>query len=489
MKLTPEQMKKLELLKLQKEYREKLRYAFDAHVLDSRPTEKQLEIIKSTTNINYIVASNRSGKSQLGSRIVAWWFEENHPYMKRKEKWGDRPLTILMVGRVGEQMESELWANKLEPFLTPGCYKVVKSGNSISRIEHRENGNKIIFISHHDADQARQKAQAYTAQIVWLDEMPTQVGILNELRARVFDSEGYMYCTFTPLIRNQEIRKIVDNKSRRAKKWFISLFDNPKLGDKTKEEIIEEYRAMSKSESEFQARVYGKWMSADTAVFSYDSEMHWRKPEGYDPRIWPHVAVVDPAVSGTAGLTVYAREPKRDVWYCVYAKYVKGTAFSKMVPMIEELLQPFNITKRICDCNPSGFYKEAAEQGIKYQPVTDKSFNKENMIDACNDALANSIVYLSPGSEILVDELISCSRAEDNPDRIVKASKYHTADTFRYFIHLKPKFEVIKAEPKPEERLRVAWKEKLQSDKKRAIMEHNRIVRTRFRQFKSRRVL
>lgn len=488
MSLTGDQKKKLELLKLEAQYRQRLNLAFDADHILSRPTPKQMEIIKSKKNIHYVVASNRAGKSQLGARILSWWFDESHPYQKRPAKWGNGPLTMLLVGRVGEQIDSELWANKVEKFLKPGTYKVVKSGNAISRIEHKENGNKIIFISHHDADQARQKAQAYTAQVVWLDEMPTKVGILNELRMRVLDSNGFLYCTFTPLVRNQEIRKVVDRPSKRSVKWFISVMDNPKFTEEEKKDLIDEYRASSASEAEFEARMLGKWLTADTAVFTYDSERNWRKlPDGYDPHIWPHVAVVDPAVSGTAGLTVYAREPSRDVWYCVMAKYVKGDAFSKMVPYIESLIEPFNITKRICDCNPSGFYVEAQTQGITYVPVTEKSFNKENMIDAANAALAQDMVYLTPGSEILADELMFCSRSEENPERIIKSSKYHTADTFRYFIHLKPKFKEIEAEPRPEERVRKQWKEKLQSDSKRAIIEQKKLARTTFRSMRARR--
>ena len=452
--------------------------AFDAKRIDSRPTPQQMDIITSDSNINYVVGSNRSGKSQLGSRILAWWFEDNHPHVKRPTVWGTGPITILLVGRVGEQMDTELWSNKLELFLKPGSYKVIRSGNAISRIEHRENGNKIVFISHHDADQARQKAQAYTAQVVWLDEMPTKVGVLNELRARVFDSSGFMYCTFTPLLKNNEIRKVVDTPSKRARKWFISVLDNPKFDKGQRQEIIDEFRAMSSSEAEFNARLYGKWMSTDSAVFMYDSENSWISPPGYDPRIWPHIAVVDPAVSGTAGLTVFAREPNRDVWYCVLAKYVKGEAFSAMVPTVERFLEPFNIIDRICDCNPSGFYREAQLQHIKYRPITDKAYNKENMIDATNTALAKGDIFLCPGSEVLADELLTCSRSEENPDKIIKASKYHTADTLRYFVHLKPKFSEVESIPKPEERLRREWKKHLTDVAKRAT--------TKMRQFRRR---
>ena len=475
MNLTGEQRKKLELVRLQAEYRKKLLFAFDAKIIGSRPTPKQFEIINSKKNIHYIVASNRAGKSQLGARLVSWWFENNHPYMERPAKWGDGPITILMVGQVGEQMESALWEDKIVPFLKPGSYKIDRQGGRISRVVNRENGNRIIFISHNDAESARKKAQGYAAQVVWLDEMPSKVGVLNELRARIFDAGGFMYCTFTPLLRNNEIKKIVDRPSVRAHKWFISILDNPAFADLTQAEIIDEIRALSKSESEFNARMYGKWMSADTAVFMYDPEKNWKSPENYDPHIWPHVVVVDPAASGKAGLTVWAREPNADTWYCVMAKYLVGSAFSVMVPDVEKLVEPFNVVKRISDCNPSGFYKEARVQGITYIPITEKAYEKENMVDACNDAMCRQTAYLAPGSELLADELVTCERSEVSPDKILQASKYHTADTFRYFIRLKPRYETLQIEPRVEERLRIEWKKKLHSDAKRATTKMRKL--------------
>ena len=195
MKLTPEQQKKLKLLQLMQQKQSALKEAFDADVLASRPTPVQLEILQSTKNIHYIVGSNRSGKTQLGAKILSYWFNEDHPYLKRPKQWGTKPLTLMMIGQVGSQMDTELWRNKLEKFLKPGSYKVVRQGNAIDYVEHKENGNRIVFIAHLDPDAARKKAQAYTAQVVWLDEMPSKSGIITELRLRVFDEDGYMYCT------------------------------------------------------------------------------------------------------------------------------------------------------------------------------------------------------------------------------------------------------------------------------------------------------
>jgi phage terminase large subunit-like protein len=465
--LTLEQRKKLKLLEMRKKLATKLSLAFDPHILDSRPTPAQLEIIKSKVPINFVVGSNRSGKTALGGRIISWWFMENHPYMSRPKEWGDKPIKILMMGQDTRNIQFEIFAEKIKPFIgVEGVdYKVKRDGGNVSAVTNLHNGNVIVFMSHSDAEQARRRGQGFTAQIVWLDEMPSISSILTELIMRVVTTNGYMYTTFTPLIRNDEIRKIVDSADGiKTKKWLISILDNPSLSEEKRTELVAYFRSISGSESEFRARMYGDWLAAESLVFKYNSDLNLDNPSGYDPQIWPHVAVVDPAASSIAGLSVWARHPSADVWWCVKAKYLNGQAFSELVQTVEGEISHFNIVKRICDCNPSGFYHEAYLQDIKYMPVSDKQYNKENMIDACNKALLEETVYLTNGAQTLIDELTVCSRHEDDPSRILKASKYHTADTFRYFIHAKPKYEGPKQVVDREALVRYNWKQHLKKE-------------------------
>lgn len=465
--LTKEQKRKMELLALRKKMAVKLLYAFDPFKLDSRPTSKQLEIIKSNVPINYVVGSNRSGKTALGGRIVTWWFNNNHPYLERPEVWEDVPITILIMGQDTRNINFEIIPKKIKPFIgVEGVdYKVKRDGGNVSAITNLHNGNQMVFMSHSDAEQARRRGQGFTAHVVWLDEMPSISTILTELMLRVLTTNGYLYATFTPLVRNDEIRNIVDSADGvESKKWVISILDNPAVSEERRDQLIDYYRKISGSESEFRARMYGDWLSAEQLVFKYNSERNKQELDGYDSGVWPHVVVVDPAASGIAGLTVWARHPQADIWWCVLAKYINGSAFSELVQTIEDEVKIFNVVKRICDCNPSGFYHEAYLQDIKYIPVSDKNNNKENMIDACNKALLEETVYFTSGAKVLIDELTVCSRHEDNPSKIIKASKYHTADCFRYFIHTKPKYEGPSVVVANQDRLRYNWKERLREE-------------------------
>jgi hypothetical protein len=166
---------------------------------------------------------------------------------------------------------------------------------------------------------------------------------------------------------------------------------------------------------------------------------------------------------------------------------LNGQAFSELVQTVEEELSSFNVIKRVCDCNPSGFYHEAYLHNIKYVPISDKQYNKENMIDACNKALMDQKVYFTDGAQTLVDELTVCARHEDDPSRILKASKYHTADTFRYFLHAIPKYEGPKQVIAPEEQIRYNWKQRLKKEGEAYQAAKEKQARKQIRRIRRRR--
>ena len=74
--------------------------AFDAFKPDSRPNAKQLVILKGMQKIKYryVVAGNRSGKSALAARELAWLLTDTHPYFKKPASWNDRLLCFPKLG-------------------------------------------------------------------------------------------------------------------------------------------------------------------------------------------------------------------------------------------------------------------------------------------------------------------------------------------------------------------------------------------------------
>lgn len=458
--MTPLERKKLQLAKARREQRARLRLAFDAENPTAEPTPAQWEVIKdSDTRVHWIVASNRSGKSAVGGRIVAWWFQGDHPFCARPPEWKGS-LQILVVGRITEQMDSELWVKKIKPFLAPGTYREVRTGGALQRVVNTENGNRIIFLSHHDAQNAREKVQAFTSHVVWLDEMPDHAGLVTELLTRVLTTNGRLYATFTPLIRNADIHKIVTTPAEYSRQHRFLMLDNPIFKGK-EAEVEAQMRANCASLAEFRCRVYGEWWEGDTRATRYDPVRHKIPlPADYDPQAWRHLAVLDPAASGLAGLSVWGEHPTTGRWYAVKTTLHRGTAAFDLYDAVEAELAGLNITHRYCDCNPAGFYKESARRGGKWLAYTDKMDRKVETLDLLNTRLLEGRMVLTPACELLEEDLLKAEWSA-TPGKLVNASSLHLLDTARYAADVLPAHDprrfVVRTQS---QELRAEWKAK-----------------------------
>jgi len=451
--------KRLAYAKLRAESSDKLLSCFVAGDLDSRPRGNARKIIMDTEHRgHWIIGANRSSKTSTGAREVAWWFLGTHPFKKRLPEWADQPLLIIVAGRTGQLITEELWANKLKPLLPPGSFRnPQKEGAFIKSVEHVSNGNRLLFLSHHDAKNAREKVQGFTAHVVWLDEMPDDESFLAELLLRVSATStkkiepgmtlsGYFYGTFTPLVENPAIQQLVDECQFPFKKWILRLEDNPIYEGWTVEQLDDLIRSKCGDEVEFQARRHGAWYFSSERVFrGYDPYKNRAPlPFTYAPSL-QHAVVVDPAASGKVGVTLWCKSPTHPAWWCVKALTMDGSAASLLVREIETShLSGIRLPKgsRICDSSPSGFYKEAQVQGIDYSPITDKMAKKLESIENVNVAWHNGLLMMAEGkaTETLHTEMLQ-AKWKPTEKEIVNSHKYHCADTVRYLWMKKPKDE------------------------------------------------
>ncbi len=382
------------------------------------------------------LVTHNSGKSQIGSREAAWLFEGRHPNFDAKAKWGDRPLTMMILGRTTKMLQNEIWERKIKPFLVPGSFKTAVSGNTLQSVTHKKTGNTIIFISHNNTNEARQNAQGYVAQWVWLDEMPDSVALFNELVTRVIATEGKFLATFTPLIRNFEIKDMVEGtKEPVAKKYQFRLLDNPKYKGR-EDEVLELYGTMA--DSERNARLNGDWYIGDNAVYSFDTERHVAAPPGYSPS-WRHIEAIDPAASGKAGYCILAEEPYTDIWYLIRADYFNGDSATKLLEVIKPLGGKCNIVARVCDPHEVWFIKEAASQKLNYLGVWKKNERKKELIKNLQESMDFGRVKIAPWCDDLIQEFISCQWSESQKDKIVGATRFHLLDSVQYALDNLPK--------------------------------------------------
>jgi phage terminase large subunit-like protein len=403
----------------------------------------------------------------MGAREVSWVFNHEHPYWDTKAQFGDTPILLLVIGRVGEQVETELWTRKIKPFLEPGSYKEIRTGNSLQRVIHKVNGNTIVFLSHHNVNEAREKAQAFTAAYVWLDEMPRSLSLVVELELRTIANNGRMLTTFTPLIREPKIRDKIENaKLPVGKKYQFAMLDNP-IYQGREEEIAARFANVP--EDERKARLYGEWFKGGMQVYNFDATRDIRQLPNYHPS-WAHREIIDPAASGKAGLMLIANKPDTNEWYVVKGLYIKGVAPTDLLDEVRQHTNGYNIIRKICDPHETWYIKEAAKQKRYYSGVYKKNERKHELIKNLGQAL-NHKVFVTDWVPLLADELDSCMWAEDKVDKIIGASRFHLLDCLQYGLDNLPKMSET---PKPK-----TWEHELRQANKKRLERKSRLIQRR----------
>jgi hypothetical protein len=443
--------------------------AFDPVNLKSRPTKGQQQILSDMGRIQfrYVTAGNQSGKTQIGVREVTWLFNETHPTWQRPEKWGTEPLLILVSARTTKQIEENIW-RKMQSFLDPSCYQVQKVAGVLQKVIHRENKNTIIFLSHHNENEAREKLQGFVCHYAWLDEMPGSVEIIEEMHRRIQSRSGYFLATFTPKVRSDEIRKLVDASSEPiSKKYQLLMFDNPTLTEKDKKAVLDSLA--SYPDSYKRTVLFGDWSAGERAVYDFDSRRHVQNPEGYD-RGWRHTLAVDPAMAGAAGVQLWAEEPSTATWFCVKAKNVEGIQDPEsLVKAIEKEAEGYNVVRRISDPHETWYVRSAQKLGYTYLVVWNKKERKHDLIKNSQTFLTEGKGKIAPWCEEFIDELTSCHWSETSIDAIVNHQRLHQIATFQYFVDLRPTNNWTKPVQSFDAALR-------QADKARMVKDYNKIT-------------
>lgn len=390
---------------------------------------------------NYICdgyVTGNSGKSALAAREIAWILNDNHPFWTRPTRWGDEPLLVIIAGQDRKMMEIELWEKKLALFLNKSEWRGMRQGGTLQYVENRKTGDKVVFLSHSDSSEKNRKhMQGYVAHFVWLDEMPSKVGILEELQRRVDARRGYLLATFTPKFRNDEIRKIIEAaEPPLAKKYRLSKLDNPLYRDRLDEEL---QKLNGYNEGMKAAILYGDWMIGEGMVYDWNPEFMEQEPDNYS-YAWRHVIAVDPALKSKCGFTLWAEEPRTGIWYLVKDEYITGILDPESLALeIENRIKGYNVIRRITD-TMAWFVGAANKLGITYMQPYDKNNRKDQLIKSLQSDLSHGKIKIAPWCTAFKDEILSCQWS-DTSDKIINSSSYHTLDSSQYFVDCKPKHD------------------------------------------------
>lgn len=411
-----------------------LRNTYFAQAEDAKPFAKQVEVFQDAASIvcRYVVAANQVGKTSIGAREIAWLFQDYHPYVDVQERLGPGPKTLMVVGQNIKMMTTELWENKIEPLLVPGSYRVERPQGVLSRVINKQNGNRILFISHDNATTARKNVQGYVAQYVWIDEMPSDVSLLDELRLRIVNSNGMFLATFTPLIVSDEIRESIDTaEPPYGKKYQFSMFDNPKHKGR-EEELIKEYRGD-------RTRLYGEWKRREQTVYA---PAVLPLPPYYDPHLWRHVEAVDPAISSKAGYLLLAQDPETMVWWVVKEAYIKTRTMGGLIKECLLLGAGHNIVTRVSDPAAPAFTNEASDSfKLNYQTVPYKNKRKQALIIKPQTMMEQGRLVISDKQTMLLKEMTGAEWADNQQGGIRHSRRFHLIDCLQYAVDVLPKDE------------------------------------------------
>ncbi len=461
--------------------------AFDPIDLSSRPTATQQEFFDDFGKypMQIVRAANQSGKSQSVCRMVAWVLDETHPTWKRPQHWKNEPLLILVAGRTGKQLEDSLLP-KIISYLEDGTYKIVRVGNVVQKLEHK-NGNRVIFQSLENPNIARERLQSYVAHLVVIDEMSPTVELWNELVMRRQAKSGYLLASFTPLVHNQLVRKAIDAiQEPLGKLYKFHMLDNPIYSAPDKrEEVIRAYSHLSAAERA--SRFFGEWLPAESAVWHFDYKTMQRElPDTYHTS-WPHAISVDPAISSALGYVIAAKDPSTNVWYMMKSGYLKGVSDpNQLFTDVMRLTEGLNITRRICDPHETWFLGLSAAKGVTYITPYDKNNRKSELIKGLQGAMGSRVFMTSHVSE-LVDEICSAQYADTTSEtrvRIKSGSDLHQADAAQYLVDCLPKDEEIKTPMAWHDEVRKNFEKQLDAKAKgnpSNVWNQRRLRRSRFR--------
>ena len=305
--------------------------------------------------------------------------------------------------------------------------------------------------------------------------MPSSFKIIEELHQRITARNGYFLATFTPKVKNDEIRKFVDTQEDQtyAHVYRLSKLDNPAYADR-KEEIIAQTQGYS--EAYRNSVLYGDWLKDDLLVFDYSKEETVTEilPSEYSPA-WRHVEAVDPALSSKAGFILMAEDPATSFWYIVRADYIKGVPVPKdMVEATLKKTEGYNISHRTSDVAP-WYVNTANDMRIRpsYMTVREKTTRKGDLIKGLQTALGKKLFICSWCTD-LIDELDTCAWSETVADKIVNAQSYHLIDALQYGVDILPTpIQKVRA-PSRDGFLRQQYEKRLNEREKEKVAPSNR---------------
>jgi phage terminase large subunit-like protein len=267
-----------------------------------RPYPKQLMFHNAgiTYRERLLRAGNQMGKTMAAAAEVAIHATGRYPLWWNGRRFNKAPV-IWCAGVTGEVVRDSIQRLLIGDVANPGTgfippddiIETVPSRGVAGLVDtllvnHINGGKTRIRLKYYE--QGREKFQADTVDVVWLDEEP-DLDIYTEALTRTNATRGMVYLTFTPLKGMSEVvRRFLKTTSPDRFEINMTIDDALHIAKTDRQKIIDSYPAHEK-----EARIYGTPSLGGGRIFPISEEaiacdaipleripMHWQVLGGLD---------------------------------------------------------------------------------------------------------------------------------------------------------------------------------------------------------------
>jgi len=242
-------------------------------------------------------AGNQLGKTYSGAAEMAYHLTGEYPDWWEGRRW-DKPVKAWAGGKDTVSVRDSLQQLLLGPAEARGTGMVPKAaieqifpargipgGVDTAVIRHVSGGaSRLTFKSY---DQGRERWQAATLDLVWLDEEPDEA-IYTEALSRTNATGGMLYMTFTPLLGMSEVvRRFLMTSSPDRSDTNMTIEDAEHISAEERQRIIDSYPA-----HEREARTMGTPALGSGRIFPIEEALISVEPFAI-PVHWPVIGALD----------------------------------------------------------------------------------------------------------------------------------------------------------------------------------------------------
>ncbi|MDR3292877.1 MAG: terminase family protein [Clostridiales bacterium] len=438
-----------EILEIEAVLRERESGDFLARYNRGKVHEKQLAFHREKKRIRFVFGGNRSGKTECGAVECVYLLRGIHPFRENRENVSG------WVVSVSFEVQKEVAQKKILRYLKKEwIHDIVMSDGRKGAPEYGVVDTIVVknvfgglsTLSFKSCEQGREKFQGASLDFVWFDEEPPR-DIYEECRMRVFDREGDIFCTMTPL---KGLTFIYDeiylNRRDNKEVWHIEMQweDNPYLNPDEVKQMSETF-----SEDVLDSRKFGRFSAASGLVYpEFDPSIHVIEPFCV-PREWQDILSIDPGLNNPLSCHFYAVDYD-GVIYVVAEHYEKGRDIDYHAEKIFEIAESLG-WKRDHKGRLSALIDSAANQHTlaSSKSVAELFYDKNILVNTnvnkelfSGIASVKSLLKKRPPAVFIFKNCVNLIRELKgywwgNGDAPIKRDD-HALDEFRYFVMSKP---------------------------------------------------